>query len=180
LQELVKCGTQFPAQLQNAWFAALPVDRFQRARGIISEVSNSVRRQLGQLERAMFGSLRAIYDLSTEKQLEEFQTLDTALTSAAEWHPALHWYGLDRRVQRLRGLRLLQVAPRAHAHDPLEWESAPSWDGPRRESTAQYLWWSWQRVCNRYTRGVSVCLQLSATTITRSRRRCAETSYWRG
>ena len=36
-----------PAQLQNAWFAALPVDRFQRARGIVSEVSNSVRRQLG-------------------------------------------------------------------------------------------------------------------------------------
>ena len=96
-----------PIRLQNAWFAALPVDRVYRARGTISDVSRSVRRQLWSLKLTMFGSLSVIHGVSTEQQLEEFEILDAALTSAAEGHPGLHWYGLDRRVQCLRGLSLL-------------------------------------------------------------------------
>jgi hypothetical protein len=53
-------------------------------------MSSVIRRQLWSLEQAMFDSLRVIHDLSTEQQLEEFQTLDTAITGAAEWHSALH------------------------------------------------------------------------------------------
>ena len=136
----ITAGTaELPARLQNAWVAALPVDRLQRARGIVSEMSSVIRRQLWSLEQAMFDSLRVIHDLSTEQQLEEFQTLDTAITGAAEWHPALHWYGSDRRVQCLRGLRFLQVAPRAHEYDPVDWESALPGDEPRRKRAARYL-----------------------------------------
>ena len=40
-----------PTRLQNAWFAALPVDSVHRARGTISDVSSSVRRQ-----RLVFGT----------------------------------------------------------------------------------------------------------------------------
>ena len=107
-----------PARLQNAWFAALPVDRFPRARGILSAVSSSVRRQ-----RAMLDSLRVMhYDLSTERQLEDRQRLirdgrRTAdqgckvsyhvVCSPRKWaarirENGLHEFGLDGHVRSRR------------------------------------------------------------------------------